>query len=273
MNGCHFRGILMIFFNHRLAGQVTYGYDMIRIIHAILFYGIYIRIHISATTVVISSMHVYNKRFATHILGMYSGRISQPVVRMDNVILFRTGHHACNDRVVIDLFQQVIGITAGKFHASKIIHVTITEISINMIAEIIIFLRIHVFRQSLPDVVHLDITPYDRNITHSYYFQETLVFIAPGLRYTKSYIHIRLHSHSSCKTKTGRTQTSQDMRREFPSKHQCFHNGTVLFGVILLQQIHYPEDSGYIHCKRDSSSTDKRRIAIEQFRNRTDTMQ
>lgn len=69
MYGRYLRGILMIFLNHRLTSQITHRYDMVCIVHTILLNRIDIRIHITATTIVIRSMNMDDQRLTTHILA------------------------------------------------------------------------------------------------------------------------------------------------------------------------------------------------------------
>ena len=87
------------------------------IVHTILLNRIDIRIHITTATIIIRSMNMDYQRLTTHIFSVNTRRISQPVVRMDDIILFRTSDYSRNDRIVIDLFQKIIRITSGKLKA------------------------------------------------------------------------------------------------------------------------------------------------------------
>ena len=118
MYGRYLSGILMIFLDHRLTSQITHRYDMVCIVHTILLNRIDIRIHISAATIVIRSMNMDYLRLTTHIFSVNTRRISQPVMRMDDIILFRTSDYSRNDRIVINLFQKIIRITSGELKAT-----------------------------------------------------------------------------------------------------------------------------------------------------------
>ena len=65
------------------------------------------------------------QRFATYQLGMHTSRISQPVVRMDNIKFLLARNHTGNNRKVIDLIMKISRIAAGKLHTPQIIDVHI----------------------------------------------------------------------------------------------------------------------------------------------------
>ena len=169
VHGCHLRRILMIFLDHRLTGQVRHRDDVIGIIHTILLDGIHIRIDIATATVIVRRMHVDHQRLSTHVFRMDTRRIGQPVVRMDNVILLSTCDHTRYDGVVVDLLQQVVGITTGKLHATQIIHMAVAEVRINMVTIPIILLGIHTcLRHLLLHIGGIHIFPNDRHMVDTY---------------------------------------------------------------------------------------------------------
>ena len=139
VHGKYFSWILMIFINHRTAGQFGHTHDTVGMIHTVLLNRINSRIDFSARTVKIRSVHMNTKRFAAHHLGVHTGRISQPVMRMDNIKLLLTGYYSGNNRKVVDFLVQISRITSCKLHTSQIIDMHIGEIGINMVAERIIF--------------------------------------------------------------------------------------------------------------------------------------
>ena len=169
MHSKYLSRVLMIFVNHCAASKFRYTHNTISMIHPVLLYRINSRIDFTARTVEISGMYMNTKRFATYHFGMYTGRISQPVVRMDNIKFLLTGYYSGNDREVINFLVQVSGITSCKLHTSQIIDVHIRKIGINMIAERIVFFRRHL-QQARLQVVIIDITPYNRYLVHTDYF-------------------------------------------------------------------------------------------------------
>ena len=68
-------------------GSVRSTHDVVGIVHTILLNGIHCRIDIAATTVEISSMHMDHQWLTRYLLGMYPCRISQPVMRMNDIKL------------------------------------------------------------------------------------------------------------------------------------------------------------------------------------------
>ena len=141
VHGKTFARVLMILVNNSLTGQLGHTHNTVGMIHAILFHSIYRRIHLTARTVKISSMHMDTQRFATYQLGMHTSRISQPVVRMDNIKFLLARNHPCNNRKIIDLIMKVSRIAAGKLHTPQVIDVHVREIRIDMITESIILFR------------------------------------------------------------------------------------------------------------------------------------
>ena len=110
-------------------------------IHTILFDRINGWIHFSTRTVKVCGMHMDTKRFSTYHLSMHTSGISQPVVSMNNIKFLLTSHYSGYDGVIIDFLMQVFRITTGKFHATKVVHMHVREIRIDMITEGIILLR------------------------------------------------------------------------------------------------------------------------------------
>ena len=143
MHSRHLLRVLKILMDHSLTGQFAHTHDVVGIVHTILLNGIHCRIDIAATTVEISSMHMDHQWLTRYLLGMYPCRISQPVMRMNDIKLLLTGYYSGNDREIINLFVQVPGITTCKFHTSQIIHMHIRKIGIDMVAERVIFFRCH----------------------------------------------------------------------------------------------------------------------------------
>lgn len=131
----------MVFIYHCTPGKLGHTHDTVGMIHTVLLDRIDSRIDFSARTVKIRSMHMDTKRFAAHHLGVHTGRISQPVMRMNNVELLLTGYYSGNNRKIVDFLVQISRITSCKLHTSQIIDMHIGEIGINMVAERIIFFR------------------------------------------------------------------------------------------------------------------------------------
>ena len=88
-----------------------------------------------------------------------------------------------------------------------------------MVAQGIILLRRHFVAKALLDIVIVNVTPNDGCFAQSDDVHETLVFVAPGLRNTKSDLHIGLFGQSGSDAIAGCSESAQDMRRELPSEH------------------------------------------------------
>ena len=167
MHSRHLLRVLEILMDHSLTGQFAHTHDVVGIVHTILLNGIHCRIDIAATTVKISSMHMDHQWLTRYLLGMYPCRISQPVMRMNDIKLLLTCYHPGNDRVVIDLFVQVVRIASGELDTSQIIRIEIVEVSVDMIAQVIEQLRIHITAYASFHIVPTDISPHYRRAVHA----------------------------------------------------------------------------------------------------------
>ena len=74
-----------VFLNHRPSRQVTYAYDMIRCVHAAFLNRVNRRIYITAAAVEIGRVYVDHQRLAADLLRKHAGRISQPVMAVDDI--------------------------------------------------------------------------------------------------------------------------------------------------------------------------------------------
>ena len=205
MHGEHFARILIVLMNNCLTCQLTYTHDTVSMVHTILFNRINGRVHITTASVKVCGVHMDNQRFSWNLLSMNTCRISQPVVWVNNIKLLLTSYHTGYNRIVVDFFMQIIRISSWEFHATQIIGMHIIEVCINMVAQVIIKLRIHIMSYSIFYIIPLYVTPYNRHTVHSYNTQETLVFVSPRLRNTESNFHIFLLSKSMSQSITGCT--------------------------------------------------------------------
>ena len=164
-------------------------------------------------------MNVYHERFAGDVLRVYAGRICQPVVGVYDVTLYGAGDHACDDRVVVDLFKQIVGITARELDTAQVVQPEVIEICIYMVAELEIHFRIHHVADAVADIIPADITPRYRNVIGSEDGCETLLFVAPGFRNHERDVHVAIGVHAFGQTVRRSSETAEDMRREFPTEH------------------------------------------------------
>ena len=107
-----FRRINAIFVYNRSAGQIRNRYDMVGVIHAVFLYSEHRRIRLPSGTVEFRCMHMYHQRFAGNVFGMYSRRISEPVMRMNHIAGDRARNHSGNYRIIVDLFEDIVRIAA-----------------------------------------------------------------------------------------------------------------------------------------------------------------
>ena len=205
VHGRNFGPIDTVFFNNRLPGKVTYRNDMVGPIHSVFLNGKNRRIDIAPAAVEIGCMDMYHQRFSRNLLGVYPGWIRQPVVRVYDVAGIGASYHTGHNRIIIYLFEQIVGITPRKFDTTQIIGMQIIEIGVNVISQIEIFLRIHAVPQPAGDIVPRDIAPCDRCISRTDDMSETFIFISVRFGYDECYIHIAAFGHTFCKAVARRT--------------------------------------------------------------------
>ena len=194
-----FGGVDAVFLDDGAPRQVTNGNDVVGPVHAVFLDSENRGIDIAAATVEIGGMHMNDQRFTGNLLGMYAGRIGQPVVRVNDIARIGASNHTGHNRIVVDFFEQVVGITTRELDATQIIGVQVIEVGINMVSQIEIFLRVHAVAKPPGDIVPRDIAPCDGCVSGTDDVGKTFVFITVWFGYDKSDIHIAALGHTFCK--------------------------------------------------------------------------
>ena len=214
-----FTRILVILMNHGLTSQFRHTHNTVSPVHTILLYRVNSRIHLTTTTVKIGSMHVDAKRLSTYLLGMDTGRISQPIVCMNDIKVKGTCHNTCDNGVVVNLLMQVSWITSSKLHGTEIIHMHVVEVRIDMVTQLEIEIRIHDVTYTVTDIVITDITPCYRHGIHGNDVTSVTLFITKRFRQAERDIHITLGMKSLRDTIVSGGESTEHVRRILPSKH------------------------------------------------------
>ena len=163
-------------------------------------------------------MHVNTERFAAHHLGMYTGRISEPVMSMYEVEIFAASQYSGNDGEVVDLLMQITWITTGKVDTSHIVQsAQMIEIGIDMVAESVIVLG-RVAGHTALHLIVIHVAPCHRHLTHVHDIQETFL-LARWLRHAEGSLHITLHGQAFGDTVGSHGQSAIYLWGEFPSEH------------------------------------------------------
>ena len=223
VNGGDFVGVLMVFVDDGVPGEIAHTDDVVGMVHAVLLDAVHLRVHLSAASVEIGGVDVDDHRLATHVFGVDTCWIGEPVVGMDDVELLPACDDACADGVIVDFFQEVVRISAGKLDATQIVHMHVIEICVDVVAQFVVFLRVHDGTHPVLEGFITGIAPNNGRVPGSGYLEEALVFVAVRFWYHKDDIQVGLQGHSSGQTVTGRSQSPQDMRGKLPSEHQCSH--------------------------------------------------
>lgn len=214
-----FRRILVIVVDDGLAGQLTDTHDAVCMVHSVFFDAVYGWVHISAATVEIRCMDVDDKRLSRYILGVYPCWIGEPVVGMDDLVFLLTCYDTGHNGVVVDLFVQIVGITARELYTAQIVGGTVVEIRIDVVTEGEILLGRHFISDTLVHIFTGYVSPYYRCLAQTDDVHETLVFVAPGFGYAEGDVHVGLFGQTCGDTVTGSSESAQNMRRELPSEH------------------------------------------------------
>jgi len=219
VHGEHLSRVLMILVDHRGACQLAHAHDAIGMVHAVFLDGIYRGVHPSATAVIIGGVHVNAQRLAAHLLGMYAGRVGQPVVGMDDVKLLGPRHHAGNDRIVVDLFVQIAGIASREIHTPQVIDLHIVEIGVYMRPIPIVFVGIHDVSHARLHIVVVHVSVHNGYAIHRHDARVGMVFVSPRLGKTEYGLHVALRVQSLGDAEIGGGKSSVHMGRILPSKH------------------------------------------------------
>ena len=215
----------MIVVDDSLTCQLGYALYLVGVVHAVELNleGWVIGIAHAAGAVELSSVNVDDKRLAGHLLGMDAGRIGEPVMGMDYIeavmLQFLTGNDACYDGIVVDFLQQVLGIFARELDTSEVVGVEVAEVSVDAVAQVVVFLRIHHMTLALLYVVPIDVLPYHWRIRCANDVYEVFDFVALWLWQDKGNITFSCVDDTAYDTERSGSQTTEDMRRPFPAKH------------------------------------------------------
>ncbi len=87
---------------------------MVGVGHTVALDSVYGGVGLSSRTVVLGSVNVNHQWLAGHLLGMDAGRIGEPVVTMDDVEINCAGNDACGDRVIVDFFENIVGVASSR---------------------------------------------------------------------------------------------------------------------------------------------------------------
>ena len=70
------------------------------------------RVGLTSRTVVLRCVDMDYERLACDLLGVYAGRIGEPVVAMDDVEIKSAGYHSGCNGVIVDFFENIVGVAA-----------------------------------------------------------------------------------------------------------------------------------------------------------------
>ena len=167
----------------------------------------------------VRGVHMYAQWLAANLLGVDAGRVSQPVVRMYNVELLGPCHHSGDDGIVVDFLMEVAGIAPCKLHAAQVVDVHIVEVSVYMVAQLIVKVGRHNVAHTVFNIVIVYITPSNGHRIHSNDARRVLRLITKRMWQAQGYVHIALSMQAFRYPKVSSGKPTEHMRGIFPSKH------------------------------------------------------
>ena len=115
--------------------------------------------------------------------------------------------------------MQVRRVAAGEVHAAQVVHVHIVEVGIDVVAQLVVALRVHQMAYAALHIVEVDIAPCDGYAVHGDDACETLVLIAPRLGQTQGDVYVALGVEAFRYAEIGCGKTPIYMWRVLPPKH------------------------------------------------------
>ena len=164
-------------------------------------------------------MHVDDQRLARHLLGMDARRVGEPVMAVNDVAVHGAGNDTRNDAVVVDFFEQVLGITSREFYTSQVVGAHVVEVAVDVVAQVEVHLRVHHVTDAALNIVPVHVAPCHRCAVGTDDVGEFFGLIAPGLGDDKGDVHVAILPHALGESVTCGSQSSQDVRRKFPAEH------------------------------------------------------
>ncbi len=201
------------------ARQVGDGDDVVGMRHAVLLDAEHCRVDVAARAVEVGGVDVYDEGLAGDVLGVYAGRVCQPVVRVYDVAGHRTRYHAGDYRVVVDLLEYVVGVTPGELQAAQVVELHVAEVGVYMVAQVEVELRVHVLAQPGAYVVPAYVLPRYGGVARAYYVGKPFLLVAPGLGYDEGDAYAAVGVHALGQAVAGSAEASEDMGRKFPPEH------------------------------------------------------
>ena len=110
-------------------------------------------------------------------------------------------------------------IASGKLHTSEIVDMHIIEISIDMVAQLIVVIRIHDIAHPILNIVAADISPCYGDCIHGDDAGSMLLLVAKRMRQTERYLDVALGLESLGDTVIGCCESSEYVGRILPSEH------------------------------------------------------
>ena len=192
---------------------------MVGIVHAVFLDIEHCGIDVATASVEVGGMNVNHQWLACDLLGVNTGRIGEPVVRVDNIAWNGACNHTSHNRIIVDFLNEVIGVTTGELDAAQVVGVHIIEITVDVISQIKISLRVHHIADTALHIFAAHVAPCDRRGVGANDSCKSLLFVAPRLGYNECDVHVAAIVHTFRKTVACGSETTENMRGKFPTKH------------------------------------------------------
>ncbi len=235
------RGVYSVFVYDYVAGEFADGDDLVGGLHTLFLQVINPRVYVLvACAVERSRVHVDHERFSGELLCGDAGKVGEPVVGVDYVklVLLLESDRAAHHSVACDLLHKVGAVLAGELEFLSVGYAEILDLTrpflLHYVLEILgAYIRNHIGAHV--DELHLSeelVNAFahgvNRDVARIYDFNGALVLVSRSRRHHKQHLDPVL-GETLCHSIAGSAQTSCDMGRELPSKHQNSHSFSSLF--------------------------------------------
>ena len=223
-----------IFLHHDFSCKVADGDDDVGGFHATTFYRINESIDILSRTVELCGVHVNYERFSCRLFCRDASGICQPVVSVNHIefVFMFESERRTDESVTRDFFHEVSAVFTGELisrHEDRTLEIIGSALFFNDLFKTFrshvrndIRANLHILN-SIPIGSIFFIINIDSHIARIKQADVSLIFIAMSFRNDEQHIDAVL-GETFCHSETSCAETSGDMRRKFPAKHQHFHN-------------------------------------------------
>ena len=204
----HLVGADAIFLDDSAPCEVAHGDDVVGVVHTVLLDAEHRWIDVAAAAVKVGRVDVDHKWLAGHLLGVDASGVGEPVMGVDDVAIDGSCDHARHNTVIVNLLEQVLRIASRELDAPKVVGAHVVEITIDVVTQVEVQLRIHHLADAALHIIPFHIAPGHRCAVSSDDVGKILRFVSPGLWDDKCDVHVSIFPHALSEAVTCGSQSS-----------------------------------------------------------------